>query len=86
MEQKNCKSCIYYVQHYGRNKDGYNIVHCGHCNRPEGHYRKTGKACEFYQEKDIKLEKEERMKSATKYLSVISMRISELAEIMRDEN
>lgn len=73
MKEKQCKDCIYYVQHYTKDNTRYYTVFCGHCTnkRPSGHYRKTDKICESYVKKNLKQEKRKQIKSAAEYLSFI---------------
>lgn len=88
MEERKCKDCNYYIQHYRKSKTCYEMVFCGHCinRKPSGHNRKTDKICDYYQEKDLEKIKEERFKSATEYLSSISKKLDELNEILKNES
>lgn len=87
MEEKNCKDCNFYVQHYRKNGLRYVAIYCGHCTnrKPRGRYRKTDMICAFYQEKNKAQEKQERIKSATEYLSFIAERVNELKEIFEND-
>lgn len=59
----------------------------GHClnTKPNGQFRKTDNPCEFFMEKDAQKEREEQMKYATEWLSIIAERLSELTQILKDE-
>ena len=49
MEEKQCKNCQFYLQHYALDKRKIFRVHCGHCTftRPR-RKRPDAKACENY--------------------------------------
>lgn len=49
-----------------------------------GHKRIADKLCECFKEKDLEKERENQIKSATEYLFIISERINELTEILKE--
>ena len=49
MEQRTCRTCIYYRQHYSLNQRQIFQVYCGHCtNQRTKTKRPDSKACENY--------------------------------------
>ena len=56
MEEKHCKDCRYYIQHYALIENRMIQVYCGHCTwKSPKTKRPDRKACEYFQqgEKDI---------------------------------
>lgn len=56
--------------------------HCLNC-KPSGHYRKTDKPCEFYEEKDLDKEVKDELKSAEKHLASMDERLNSLMHIFK---
>ena len=83
--EKWCKDCIYFVQHYKIDKARIFRVACGHCinKKGNGQIRKTDKICDCYTERDSASEKKEQLKSAAEYLSFIADKVNELTEILK---
>lgn len=82
--KKGCKNCVHYLVHYIKGRDQFHPTG-GHCisKKPSGHFRKTDKVCECYNERNLIEEKEEQIRSATESLSSISKHIRELKQILK---
>ena len=49
MDEKFCKSCVHYIQHYGLNKRRLYRLNCGHCTFPKIRNRRPYTvACAYY--------------------------------------
>ena len=79
MEEKTCKNCKYFVQHYIKHKRYLLKVECGHCKN--GH--KYGKACGKWEL--IEPQKEERRKSIKALLEDINKSLEEIRMILQSD-
>lgn len=65
-EEKNCKNCGYYIQHYVK-CDAYILsIECGHCAKklvtiPSGEGVKLKKPCDYWTPQENKKEKRRKM-------------------------
>ena len=66
MNNEHCKSCKYFMQHYGLNEKGIFRLYCGHCtlSRPK-HKRPDQKVCDHY----VQGERKEDSFASKEYLS-----------------
>jgi hypothetical protein len=59
--EKTCKNCRYYSQHYSKQGIRYGIVHCGHClngNHNNRIKKSLFEACEYWNDVAVKKRKE----------------------------
>ncbi len=51
VERKTCETCAYFIRHYGKRKDKYYPLACGHCITPRVKRRDPDTpACGYYRE------------------------------------
>ncbi len=84
MEEKNCKNCRYFLQHYVKHKRYILKVECGHCLK---RYRlKCGecrKNCESWE--PIAIQKEERRKSIKALLRDMEKSLEDIKLILQSD-
>ena len=65
MEEKICKQCEHFHQHYVIDKQTCIAINCGHCVFPRIKHMRAGKeACKHFAEREVPLELPDRRKVA----------------------
>ena len=78
MDEKQCKDCQYYIQHYALDSKKIFRVHCGHCTYPRVRRKlPDAKACESYMEgiprEDAFASKEYLSKALLEYMTSLEL-------------
>jgi len=84
--EKSCKNCRYFLQHYIKDNIRYSKIFCGHCINPN--FKNSRKPrpleiCELWE--DIAIKKEERKTSIKETLNFMSKSLNEIAQILKDD-
>ena len=78
MDEKQCKDCQYYIQHYTYDKEKFFRVYCGHCTYSRVRRKlPDAKACENYVEgsprEDAFVSKEYLCKALLEYMTSLEL-------------
>ena len=90
-EKKECQNCCHFVKHFVNTRGIFTaVVGCGHClnrsaplHRSKKHVHKFT-SCELWE--PIELQKEERKASIERTLQSMQISLSEIAQILKDDN
>lgn len=80
--EKACKNCRFYSQHYSKQGIRFGFVSCGHCTNRNNKKMKPV-LCNYWE--DIALKKEERKIKAKEFMQFMSECLNEIATILKDD-
>lgn len=83
--EKICRNCRYYSQHYSKQSTRYIAVHCGHClhKNIKKFKKRPLEFCEYWE--DIAVQKEERKKSIKETIEFMSECLNDIALILETD-
>ena len=81
-QEKSCKNCLWYAQHFFKWKSKYIPAECGHCKKRKIKNHEY-KLCRYW-ENNLS-EKIERQKSIKKTIVSIYERLNEIALVLKDD-
>lgn len=84
MQEKFCRDCKFFIQHYTRQGAKFDKILSGHCvNRlPNGRFRKTERICECFEDGE-KGREDEIKKSISETLNFISKKLEDLESLLK---
>lgn len=84
-QEKTCKKCKYFLQHYIKHNTRFDTVCCGHCtNKNIKKFKpKYNEECEFWEDNAIIIE--ERKQSINETIEFMCDRLHQIALILEDD-
>ena len=83
VNEKNCKNCKFFSQHYTKQGSRFHNVCCGHCLNRNNKKMIPLNSCGYWE--NVEIQKEERKRSITETLEFMAERLNEIAMILEDD-
>lgn len=86
VQEKSCKNCCYYLEHYVKLDTSYLNIHSGHCRNiynKDRHKKRELILCEYWEH--ISVKKEIRKNSIKETIEFMCNRLNEIAMLLEDD-
>jgi len=82
--ERTCRNCRYYSQHYSKIGIRYGAVGCGHCFNQNNKKMRPIENCELWE--NIAIAKQERKRLITETVEFMAERLDEMVILLKDDN